>query len=278
MRLQAPVFIKNQAGQAMAEFTVFALFVMVPIFLTIPVLGKIADMNQKTVLASRYGAWERTISTPATKAESTIRNEARLRFFARNNKYIQTGEAVTEKNKERSFLWRSISKSYNPMLTKFSDVNSTTATNVASGVKGGFAFADFTLNLVRPTSRDFDQTYEIYRSEMSLPVAANSRLKFLDKGVDCAGKKSNKTFVCIKRSNAIYTDTWNAGSRGQVISRVQDMVLTSRERAVGTVLRSTLGNIPFGMFKEVKWLDLGIVKPDVLPSDRLGGLARYRSN
>jgi len=110
----------KQTGQAMPEFIVFALFVMVPVFLAIPVLGKIADMNQKTVLASRYGAWERTIATPTAKPEATITNEARLRFFARNNKYIQTGEAVKEKNKERSRLWRSISKNYDPMLTKFS--------------------------------------------------------------------------------------------------------------------------------------------------------------
>ncbi len=276
--LRLPVLSKKQAGQAMVEFTVFALFVMTPIFLMIPVLGKIADMNQKTVLASRYGAWERTISTPTSKSEATITNEARLRFFARNNKYIVTNEAVNEQNNERSYLWRSISNSYDPMLTKFSDVNSTIATNVSTSVRGGFVLADIGLNVVRPTSRDFNQTYDIYRSEMSLPVATNSRLKFLDKGIDCAGQNSTATFVCIKRQNAIYTDTWSAGSSGQVASRVQDMVLTSRERAIGTVLRNTLGRIPFGMFREVNWLDLGIVRPDVLPADRLGGLARYRNN
>jgi len=277
-----PLIKNRQSGQAIAEFVVFALFVMAPVFLMIPVLGKIADMNQKTVLASRYGAWERTIATPAKKSELTITNEARMRFFARNNKYIKTGEAINEKNSERSRYWRMISASYDPMLTKFSDVNSKTSTSTpGTATKKLFQAADFAMNLRldRLGKRDFDQTYDIYRSDMSMPVATNSRLDPLKNGIDCAGKKSTKTFLCIKRHNAIYTDTWNAGSRNMVVSRVKHNMLTEDpiSSAFETGLKKTLGLLSF-MFKEVNWLDLGKVEPDVLPKDRLGGGITYKSN
>ncbi len=48
-------------GQALTEFLVSASFVLVPLFLIVPVVGKYIDLKQTTVVAARYGAWEYTV-------------------------------------------------------------------------------------------------------------------------------------------------------------------------------------------------------------------------
>lgn len=51
---------QNQYGQAMSEFVVAAAFVLVPVFLIIPALGKYGDMKYSAIQAARYQAWEYT--------------------------------------------------------------------------------------------------------------------------------------------------------------------------------------------------------------------------
>ena len=87
---------KNQKGQAITEFNVVAAFVLVPLFIMIPLLGKFIDMKHSSVQAARYMAWERTVwfeestrpdkyparnSTARVKIKSVLENETRNRFF-----------------------------------------------------------------------------------------------------------------------------------------------------------------------------------------------------
>lgn len=51
----------RQRGQAMVEFVVAATFFLVPLFLALVVLAKFSDVRHTTSMASRYGAWERTV-------------------------------------------------------------------------------------------------------------------------------------------------------------------------------------------------------------------------
>ncbi len=53
------------SGQALTEFLISASFVLVPLFLIVPVMGKYIDLQQTTVQAARYGAWEYTVHTAA---------------------------------------------------------------------------------------------------------------------------------------------------------------------------------------------------------------------
>lgn len=45
----------------MTEFNVTAVFLLVPLFIMIPLLGKYIDMKHASVQAARYMAWERTV-------------------------------------------------------------------------------------------------------------------------------------------------------------------------------------------------------------------------
>ncbi|RCX21973.1 hypothetical protein [Thioalbus denitrificans] len=77
------------SGTALAEFTV-VLTVMVPLFLAVPVLGKLLDIKHQTVSANRYALWERTVwSDPGagwndeenSKSDHRLGAELEARFF-----------------------------------------------------------------------------------------------------------------------------------------------------------------------------------------------------
>lgn len=50
-----------QLGQAMTEMLVACAFVVVPLFLIVPTVGKYIDMKHAAVNAARYVSWERTV-------------------------------------------------------------------------------------------------------------------------------------------------------------------------------------------------------------------------
>lgn len=51
----------RQVGQAMTEFLVVAITLLIPLFLMIPVLAKTISQSQDMQVAARYAAWERTV-------------------------------------------------------------------------------------------------------------------------------------------------------------------------------------------------------------------------
>ena len=79
---------RRQRGQALAEFTIAAAFVLIPLFLMIPLLGKFMDMKATTIQAARYAAWERTAWYGSSewavgqKSDAQIQSEVQQRFFS----------------------------------------------------------------------------------------------------------------------------------------------------------------------------------------------------
>ncbi len=57
----APSKHRRISGQAMTEFLVVTAFILLPLFLGIPMLGKYIDIKQTTIQAARYEAWEYTV-------------------------------------------------------------------------------------------------------------------------------------------------------------------------------------------------------------------------
>jgi hypothetical protein len=83
---------RRMHGQALVEFTVVALLFLVPMFLALVVLGKLADVRHTTAMAARYAAWERTvwvdgsgefgaINGPNRKSNAQIGNEIAVRLI-----------------------------------------------------------------------------------------------------------------------------------------------------------------------------------------------------
>jgi len=51
----------QQKGQAATEFVIAAAFVLVPLFLTLPLLGKYIDIKHAAIQHARFSAWEYTV-------------------------------------------------------------------------------------------------------------------------------------------------------------------------------------------------------------------------
>lgn len=61
MTMKAQSHHRKVSGQAMTEFVVSVAFVFLVLFVAVPMLGKIMDMQFQNQQASRYVAWERTV-------------------------------------------------------------------------------------------------------------------------------------------------------------------------------------------------------------------------
>lgn len=56
----SPLFFWNEQGQAATEFLIAAVYVLVPLFLVIPLVGKYIDVKQALIQEARFEAWEYT--------------------------------------------------------------------------------------------------------------------------------------------------------------------------------------------------------------------------
>ncbi|MGD2117607.1 MAG: hypothetical protein PVG66_04550 [Chromatiales bacterium] len=89
----------RQTGQSMTEFVIGAAFVMVPLFIIVPTVGKFVDMKLATVQSARYVTWEYSANyvdlkdQPAgfsefsaaqlpKKSLTQVNNEAQRRFYS----------------------------------------------------------------------------------------------------------------------------------------------------------------------------------------------------
>lgn len=111
-------------GQAMTEFVVSAAFVLVPLFIIIPIIGKYIDVKHATVQAARYEAWEYTAnysnlnqepsgftaignSRKPVKPLAQVQRESRKRFFSRGDLPIDSIEdAAGFDENQINPLWR----------------------------------------------------------------------------------------------------------------------------------------------------------------------------
>lgn len=99
---------RREGGQSLVEFVVLAGFVLVPLLLMMAYVGKWAYLQNRSIEAARYAAWERTVSrvTPpngrewaALKSDADLRNEVAIRFFGARNERLTavTGSADATK-------------------------------------------------------------------------------------------------------------------------------------------------------------------------------------
>ncbi|HHJ14795.1 MAG TPA: hypothetical protein ENJ79_10570 [Gammaproteobacteria bacterium] len=78
-----------QRGAAATEFLLLGL-ILVPLFTLVPVLGKIAEVNQGTIEAARYGAWEVALTG---KTRQQLTNEIENRIFGDHDQLFHASQA-----------------------------------------------------------------------------------------------------------------------------------------------------------------------------------------
>lgn len=264
---------RRQSGSALTEFAILGT-VMIPLFFMMPTLGKMTDVNHSTIQASRYMAWERTVSDASHKDTATMATELHNRFFIRPDLHIKTEQGKINSGNAINPFWKS--RQANQDGEKKTLVDSRVRDRLyveeeqaglgsAGTMSRGIAEVGEVLSGFLPDANWNLEGEGLYIAKVGVDVSNTGLVA--RSGDNCAGNNSAEIFACINRHNAILVDGWSSFSKSQVEERTRSFVPGAVLRPVGDML-SAAGAIP--LVKELKDLDgaFGHVDVDVLPLDR----------
>lgn len=264
----------RQRGQALAEFTIAAAFVLIPLFLMIPLLGKFMDMKATTIQAARYAAWERTVWygnsdwADGQKSNAQIQSEVQQRFFADSatTPLRSTDQTLTGAVAARPLWYDHAGAS---MLSTYSaGVGPGTQTpGTMDGFLSGAQKIVNTIDSVLGTKFKLDMQSQ-YTSTVSLD-AANTPAIRLATGAD----KSGFTAPNFVMKQVLVTNGWSANGPDFVKKQTEGLaVLSLAQRSpvkeVMHIVQSVLGTF----VEELKPSSLklgGELLPDLVPPDRV---------
>jgi hypothetical protein len=283
---------KKSGGQAMVELVIAAGFVLVPLFLAIPLIGKYLDMRSAAVQASRYAAWERTVWyggsaassigwTAATsnswqanaKTDQQIRNEIGVRHLSETaNLTYSTGvdqgaftsadrSAGNYKNGSKA-LWQD--RQSQQMLVDYDDLQNSIGNGDAPG----------TLNKILKPIAEVAATLGPFTLEMKGLYSASVSMQVRDIDYDhFLLKNSTSSF---SETNVLVANGWNAGGpvatdKTSVTQQVKGLVPTTLfdTEVAGINVVEVLQTVLSVFLPEISKLDLGKIDPDAVPPDRV---------
>jgi hypothetical protein len=265
----------KQQGNATVE-TILIATVTVPLLTGIPLLGKIADVNNTTAQSSRYLAWEQTIAGQNTKPIEQLETEVRNRFYARPDLQIRTNQGVLTNEEDENPLWTGFGydddEQENRLVSLGSAIrlenDNVSPDSIAGTLSTGINMVGDTLGAFTGGEWDIEEN-GLYTGTVSVDVAGNSMFA---SGVDCNDQESETTIACIRRSNTIFTDSWDARNPAHAASRSRSFVPAGALEPVGDSLANVASIVPF--FADIRTLrsdsngGFGYINPNVLPMDR----------
>jgi hypothetical protein len=235
----------------MTEFLV-AMIVLLPLFLAVTYAGRFGDIQQRATQASRYAAFERAMQPDETVlTETKLRDQMRARFFARGDALhggaIQSDDsaaALTASSQDG--MWRDVKGT--PLLVSTDDVKlEFVDTPLDTGaIKTG-------MTIIEKSAGKKWNPGKVARVDVKL---ANK----LDLG------PAAQDFFTIGAATAAAGD--GLGSSGSKATRDAAAITVPTSYIPGfldKVLEYAL------VLFEPKGPELGCIKPDVVPTDRLVG-------
>lgn len=279
-----------QAGQAMAEFLISMSMVMSVLLLGIVMLGKFNDVRNRTLMGSRYVAWERTVwtdtSSPknlqtnssttegwsanfgssalaANKADAELKGEVMRRVMAGDNSSIsstdrkQTGLAISQPAMWNDYGGKPLLASAANIVVSTTETANPTSSQASTAVKP-FAIVptgtggEYQAQLSLPTRT-------LQSGSLSMTVAQNSEvLKRLWPADDLLPAFNGLTFT---DTNVLLTNTWTP--EGSDNNRA---VFTQAVPAANVVLVQPYGYLGLKKYApEISKLQFGLVDQDVVP-------------
>lgn len=265
----------------MIELLIAAGFVLVPLFLAIPLLGKYLDVRASAVQGARYAAWERTVWYGGDAASSLgwfgvsrrwqanektddqIRREMGVRQLSETAAAFSTADrSAGSFNGGSKALWRD--RSGQQLLANYSDIQNSVANNQAPG----------TLNLILDPIANFASTLGPFTLEMNGEYGATVTIKVKDIDYDhFLAKNSTADF---SETNVLLANGWSAdgpddAGKTSVKQQTKGLVPFS-------IFTATIGGVPIMNYiqtavsvflPEASKLELGKIEPDNVPADRL---------
>ncbi|MBB4842626.1 hypothetical protein HNP55_001141 [Paucibacter oligotrophus] len=258
---------RRQAGQALTEFLVVSL-ALLPLFMLIPVIGKLQDLGHQTQMASRYAAFDASARNPMQgagwKPEAQLADEVRRRFYSNSQAPIKTGDVAGDFAGMRNPLW--VDPEGKPMIARFADITVDFGPGRHAGHDGAFIGASddkpFSLVPYFDAKKLGLQSPGLYQANVGIKLA---KLR----GDNRLLKPFDQLDLSMHRSTVLLLDPWMARSPEQVDERSKKLLplLTPLEVVEPVVdLAITIAEIGrtrgprFGKLEE--WRDM-------VPADRL---------
>lgn len=267
----------------MIELLIAAGFVLIPLFLAIPLLGKYLDVRAAAVQTSRYAAWERTVwfggdaasslgwGTASNKwdanakTDDQIRKEIGVRYLSETG----TGDAFsnTDHNagnfkNDSKMLWKD--RKGQALLASYSDIQNAVENAQAPG----------TLNVILDPIANLAATLGPFVLEMNGEYSAKVTIKIKDIDFDhFLAKTSTANF---SETNVLLANGWSASgpddstktsAKQQVKGLVPTSIFAAKINNV-KIMDYVLGALS-GLLPEASKLEPGKIEPDVVPADRL---------
>lgn len=265
---------KNQRGQAMAEFVIVAVLVLVPLYLLIPVLGKYIDMKSAAVVGARYAAWERTVfyAGPAAsvdwpgveKTDAEIRNEVRQRVFSQGTT-IANGDKGATNWGGGGYRASWVNRDGSGMLPDYNAVTHATQNDDSPGI------ANDVLNLIVTVADALGPFTLEMKGLYSAEVAVSANTLPINFSFDSEITKAfNPGKLTFSDRSVVLANGWSAKGSEHVKSQTQGLTPTG-------VFQTPVGNVIFKLIQavvgiampEIWLLELGKIEPDVVPEDRV---------
>lgn len=261
----------RQQGNALTEFFILSL-VMVPALLSIPLLGKIGNVNQAAVQASRYAAWEKTIhsgSGDSGKDVETLTKEVKNRFFADTDLAVVSGAGLRGNSKNAFWAITSTGGDADSLISPVSPLtltveNKSIPNSAVQNVSSGVVTIGNALSKAIPDSEWTLEKRGFYVATVSSEIKNPG---IFSAAAGCGDSK--ETLSCIARHTAILVDDWSSSSSEQAENRSRSLVPATVLRPVANVV-AQIGDIP--LLWELKALKnaFGTVDSEQVPADRLG--------
>lgn len=245
--------IFRQGGQATTELIV-ALFVLVPLFFLSVYIAKYFDIKQSAIQASRYAAFERSWDPEKTiKTDAALQEEVQARFFSTRRDIAYRDRPGLLGDQDRVPLWTDLTQAN--LLGNFTDVQ--LQWDNSQSLTTGIATLPTNLGgrmLGLPE-------HNIFKAQVTVPVVNVLHFDAL----------SNLN-LRLPAATAIGAGSWSASGSstgGQTTcDTVKRLVPSSWDLAgAGNVIRQVISTV-LGIFEDSE-LELGIVKPDLVPEGSL---------
>jgi hypothetical protein len=257
-------FSHHQKGQAIASFLIASVFLLVPISLGINYLAKVGDARHKTHEAARYALWERTAwhrggSRYNVKTDAEINNEITSRIYGKadlplhsvNDKISATSDPLLETN---LYLWDEGRES---VLKEYSENKVAELSIRNNSASGSFSAAVATVGeFLELDNRGF------HIAEISVRF---NKAKILDSQLSSFLPDGNNIHLRAKSSMLI--GSWSAYNALAINDHVDGTLLTSRIADIPGF--STLRGAIAAFHPEIDDLDLGLIRPEILPCQRI---------
>ena len=300
MPIQPNKTIRSQRGQAATEFIIASVFLLVPLFLTIPILGKYIDIKHAAISQARFEAWEYTVWNGPNEY---IKNDIKSSQSAGKRQYLDTRNrgmqyyfsdptVATYGTPQGHFqvnpLW--VDHRGNSLFTSSNIINGAIAEEkTPDGLKG---VLDFVLEAISFVFKIFGDLLELVHVDAKFDAlytkgyftsSVDVKLRSLDNilpqySLGAVTVNDKVTPLEMHAKAAVLTNGWNAGSTENAIAESRGLVVTALLKPISdtingviTGLNDLASDVPGLEIKAPSLPDFGYVKDGLIPYEHLEG-------